>query len=153
MPLNFSTGGFDGITRPPRIINVYDTFNGCPGANRTSPYMSATFTLARTSIIIIEGEIIRRRDTTSRCDFALYGPGYPNISQNTYASDTTKLDVTLDYNDGYNTEWDNACFRWMGYADAGTRTFYAAPRDDAVTCTSQWGCTSPWGQMHVIIFE
>ena len=86
MPIDFSNNGIEGLTRPPRIINAADTFNGCPGANRTNPLISITFTVARTSIVVLEGEIIRRRDANDRCDAALYGPGYPNISQNTYLS-------------------------------------------------------------------
>ena len=153
MPIDFSNNGIEGLTRPPRIINAADTFNACPGANRTNPLISITFTVARTSIVVLEGEIIRRRDANARCDAALYGPGYPNIFQNTYHSTTAKLDITLDYNDGVNSEWDNACLRWMGYCPAGTHTFYIGYRDDSVTCTSVWGCTSPWGQLHAIIFE
>lgn len=153
MPIDFSTNNSQGLSRPPRVISAGDPDGGCPSANRTNPLVSITFTVARTSIVVLEGEIIRRRDGNSRCDAALYGPGYPNIIQDTYLSATTKLDITLDYNDGVNSEWDNACLRWMGYCPAGTNTFYIGYRDDSVTCTSVWGCGSSWGQLHAIIFE
>lgn len=149
MPMNFSLDGSLGITRPPRVINVQDTNPGCPAANRTNPLLSLTFTTATQAIVIIQGEIIRRRDTNTRCDLELRGPGWPHVDSDSYTTNNARLDYTLDYNDAVNSEWDNACFRWMGYVNAGTSTFVA----NYASCPSVWGCTSPWGQMSAIIFE
>lgn len=150
MALNFSTDGTVGTTRPPRVINVSDVSGGCPTNPRTNPLMTMTFTVAAKSVVIIQGEIIRRRDATVRCDLGLYGPGYPN-STSTTANGVQLLDQTADYNDARDMEWDNACFRWMGYVDAGTVTFYV--NSLTTGCINLWGCTSPWGQMNAIIFE
>jgi hypothetical protein len=149
MPINFAVGGSEGLRRSPRVISAVDSVNGCPAANRTNPLISITFTVAQTSLLLIEGEIIRRRDSNGRCDAILIGPGYPNIFQDTYHSTTAYLDYTLDYNDGFDNEWDNTCLRWMGYCPSGTHTFYIS----YASCASSWGCTSPWGQLHAIIFE
>lgn len=148
MPVDFSTGNTTGLTRAPRIINVGDPTGGCPTASRSNPMMTMTFTVAVTSVVIIEGEIIRRRDGNGRCDAELWGPGYPNISSDSYVGNV-RLDYTLDYNDARDFEWDNTCLRWAGYVPAGTHTFYV----NYVGCASSWGCTSPWGQLNAMIFE
>ena len=147
MPINFSTNGSTAFTKPPRIITVADTVSGCPPTRASNPILSLTMTLANTAIVAIEGEIIRRRQTTARCDLSLYGPGYPGITSDSSIGNQM-LDSILDYNDQRDSEWDNAVFRWAGYVPAGTQTFYCD-----VSCLSLYGCGINWGRISAIIFE
>lgn len=149
MPINFAPTGSVGVTKAPRVIQVFDTVSGCPPTRSANPIMSATFTVASTSVVVVQGEIIRARyfGSQTRCDLTLYGPGYPGANSDSYIGEQP-LDGILDWWDEFNTEWDNACFRWMGYVPAGTHTFYTS-----VSCLNYYGCTSPWGQMHIMIFE
>jgi len=146
MPVNFAVGGSAGFTRPPRIITVGDPAGGCP-ASVANPRLSLTMTVAATAAVVIQGEIIRRRTATARCDLYLYGPGYPGVSSDSSIGNQM-LDSILDFNDGFDNEWDNTVFRWAGYVPPGTHTFYCD-----VTCTSLYGCTSPWGRISAMIFE
>lgn len=146
MPINFSTSGSLGFTKAPRIISVPDPVSGCP-ATTSNPRLSLTMTLANTSIVAIQGEIIRRRNATSRCDLYLYGPGYPSVGSDSPAGNQM-LDSVLDYHDQRDSEWDNAVFRWAGYVPSGTHTFYCD-----VSCTSLYGCGGSWGRISAIIFE
>jgi hypothetical protein len=150
MPINFSLDGSLGIRRPPRVINVQDTYGACPGAGRPNPLMSLTFTTAQQAVVVIEGEIIRSRDGNNRCDLELRGPGWPHVDSDSYTTSNARLDYTLDSDDGFHvTEWDNHCFRWMGYVNAGTSTFSV----NYASCANSWGCGTPWGQINAIIFE
>lgn len=146
MPINFSNNGSVAFTKAPRIITVGDPASGCP-ASISNPRLSLTMTLTTTAVVCIQGEIIRRRQTTQRCDLYLYGPGYPGISSESSIGNQM-LDSILDDNDQRDSEWDNAVFRWAGYVPSGTHTFYCD-----VTCTSLYGCGPAWGRISAIIFE
>jgi len=147
MPINFSTNGSLGITKAPRIITVGDPFGGCPANVPSNPRLSLTMTLTTTAIVAVQGEIIRRRQATGRCDLYLYGPGYPGVSSEGSIGNQL-LDSILDFNDQRDSEWDNAVFRWSGYVPPGTHTFYCD-----VTCLSLYGCGPAWGRISAIIFE
>jgi len=146
MPIDFSINGSLGITKAPRIITVGDPVSGCP-ASISNPRLSLSMTLTTTAIVAIEGEIIRRRQSTGRCDLYLYGPGYPSVGSDSSAGNQM-LDSILDFNDQRDSEWDNAVFRWAGYVPSGTHTFYCD-----VSCTTLYGCGPEWGRISAIIFE
>lgn len=146
MPINFSINQSVAFTKPPRIITVVDPHSGCP-ASVSNPRLSLTMTLSITSIVAIQGEIIRRRQGTGRCDLNLYGPGYPGSSSESNIGNQL-LHSVLDFNDQRDSEWDNAVFRWAGYVPSGTHTFYTD-----VNCTTLYGCGPSWGRISAIIFE
>lgn len=152
MPINFNSGDSIGLTKAPRNIIVGDNTGGCPTSGRTNPLMSLSFTVASKSIVVIQGEIIRRNAQISRCDTTLQGPGYPNTVSNKYEGTSVILDYLLDYNDDLDNEWGNHCFNWIGYVDAGTHTFSLNAQLDS-GCINFFGCGSGWGQMNAIIFE
>ena len=140
-----------GLNKAPRIVWTFDTTGGCPTGGRTNPLMSMTFTVNSESIVLIQGEIIRRRDSNGICQTFLSGPGYPGINSDVFMG-TQWLDSVIDFNDTRDAEWDNHCFRWMGYVPAGTQTF-SLNAINGGNCLNLFGCGSGWGQMNAIIFE
>ena len=150
MAINFPTGGSFAFTRAPRQIVVFDTRGGCPPSPGTDRLMTATVSLTNSAIVSIQSQIIRRRNSPQRCDTQLYGVGTPNVTSDT-ATGTVVLMRFLSFNDQNAGEWDTHYNCWMGVVPAGTHTFFI----DNVTagCTNFYGCTEPWGQMHIMIFE
>lgn len=150
MAINFANGGSEFFTKPPRQIVVVDTRDGCPANTGSDRLMTVTFSIATPAVVSVQSQIIRRRSSPQRCDTQLYGVGTPSVNGDT-TTGTVVLMRFLSFNDQNTGEWDTHYNCWMGVVPAGTHSFYV----DNVTggCTNFYGCTSPWGQMNIMIFE
>ena len=94
-----------------------------------------TFTTAGPAAIVLDGNTIRTNSQGGRCDLHLYVNG-------------TRVDQTLDYNDGNGGNWQDAVVGYMGTVSAGTHTVWY----QSANCAG-WGCGSDWGHLQVLIFE
>jgi hypothetical protein len=136
MPINFLDGGNANFTKPPRSIYTADSVSGCPpGRAAGTRIAETTFITAGPAAIVLDGNTIRTNSQGGRCDLHLYVNG-------------TRVDQTLDYNDGQTSNWQDAVVGYMGTVSAGTHTVWY----QSTNCAG-WGCGSDWGHLQVLIFE